>query len=111
MLMADYHAFPVWFVDKYMGAGVGPDELGLSASLACDLHTWSDEYTDAMYRAPDLDSPKAATLDASWNERGRALLARLRGELAGDYVVGYFDDDTGRIEWPDEGDTGPSMTP
>jgi hypothetical protein len=110
-LMADYHAFPVWYVDHCMGTSVSPDLLGLSASLAHDLQAWSDEYTEAMYAAPSLDSPKAATLADSCDGRGRALLVRLREELAGGYVVGYVDDANARIEWPDEEDPGPSRTP
>jgi hypothetical protein len=99
-MMWDYAAFPLWPVDA-----ISLDEL--SPSLRADLKDWSDDRTDAMWdeRGPDAAGwqPSSDASFAAWDARGRALLARVREELGPAVEVGYFDERTGKVEWPSGG--------
>ncbi len=97
--MWDYTAFPVWSE----GGKMWPEPLE-NTPLGQELQAWSDEWTDARWREKGPDD--AATPDpspehfADWDARGRVLAARLREQLGPDFDVGYFDEDTGEVEWP-----------
>ena len=105
--MWDYGAFPVWAEGgpfDWQGM-VRPEQLPVSPWLREELQQWSDEWTAAMWGEAGPDSkkweaPSKDTLSA-WDSKGRVLLGRLRDELGQRYVVGYMDENTGEVEWPD----------
>ena len=105
--MWDYDAFPVWAEAGPFGwqGMVSPERLPVSTGLREELQQWSDEWTAAMWGEAGPDSktwkaPSASTLDA-WDSKGRVLLLRLRDELGQAFVVGYMDEKSGKVEWPD----------
>lgn len=86
-LMADYQCFPLWDVSPGSCGDIDPDELPISQKLKSDLMSWALKYDgtlDAEY-PPHSKFPSDAD-EAEFNEEGRCLLVRLRGELK-DYVV------------------------
>jgi hypothetical protein len=106
-LMWDYGAFPVWAEGGPFGwqGMVRSEQLPVSTRLREELQQWSDEWTAAMWGEAGPDSkkwkaPSKETLSA-WDSKGRLLLGRLRDELGQEFVVGYMDEKTGEVEWPD----------
>jgi hypothetical protein len=104
-LMWDYTAFPLWYLGPNPGNYVGPMERHVSESLAMALQAWSDEWTTVMWgtNGPDAKDwkPPPAARQAVWVRRGRQLLAQVRCELGPDFEVGFFDEETAEVEWPD----------
>jgi hypothetical protein len=107
-MMWDYMAFPLWAVVGDDGRPWVIDELELSDSLRRDLQQWSDDWTEAMLpgegpSAPDWQ-PRSEDDRAAWDSRGRDLLERLRAEAGEQYDIGYFNERTGAVEWPNRAD-------
>ena len=104
--MWDYDAFPVWSVADH-GHQASVPQLPISGELAKALQAWSDEWSAEIWGEHGPDSPKwRAPSDearSAWDARGRALVERLRAELGSDAEVGYFNEDTGQVEWPEGG--------
>jgi hypothetical protein len=104
-MMWDYMAFPLWAVVGDDGQPWSIDDLELSESLRRDLQRWSDDWTDAMLAGEGPTSPdwKPPPDDdrATWDRRGRDLLAKVRTEVGNAYEVGYFNEQTREVEWPE----------
>jgi hypothetical protein len=102
-MMWDYTAFPLWYVEHPCGGDpqVPSDELALSSDLCRELQAWSDEFTDLAWAEPPCSKPVPTTVVLDWESRGRELVARVRDELGPRFVVGYFNEQAGEIEWPD----------
>jgi hypothetical protein len=101
-LMWDYDAFPLWEVDDE--EPWGDDAFPISGQLRKDLQAWSDQWTAAMFAdggptVPGWTPPRGDTF-RPWDEKGRQLLRRVREELGPNFIVGYFNEKTEEIEWP-----------
>lgn len=93
--MADYGCFPLGAPD----GNLEYDALSISPELVDDLQRWADEY-DAILVWDDPASSGFATqeLQDQFVVTGRALARRLAYELGPNFVVVYFDDNTGEVE-------------
>jgi hypothetical protein len=102
-MMWDYTAFPLWRVAD--GHGPWSDELRLSDDLRHELQAWSDQWTEAMWGDHGPDQPgwesPSDEMFAAWDHRGRELLERVREELGPQFTVGYRNERTHQVEWPD----------
>lgn len=95
-LMADYGAFPLWWLNRRSGGPTGdPDELPLSPELKTRLLAWAAVYDQLARTNYEWPSDHAR---AVFVQQGRALLADLREELGGGYELWYFDESTRRLE-------------
>ena len=105
-MMWDYDAFPLWSTGRALGEQINVDLLPLSTELRDELQAWSDEWTGLVCgeHGPDAPGWKGPTTEQHrrWDEHGRQVLARTRAELGPKYVVGYFNENTHEIEWPDD---------
>ena len=101
-LMWDYHAFPLWDIGDYQE--VEFDETrDLTPKLYEALQAWSDMRSDAMFPP---GRPRGATPllredfpDEEWKAEGRRLQAEVQRQVGSRYLIGYYDEDTGEIDW------------
>jgi hypothetical protein len=94
-----------WDYDMFPLRGDIDDEqiASLPAELRERLQLWSDDGSDLMWGpdGPDRDTwtPPAPEPLAKWARRGRQLRAQVAEVLGEEWLVGYFDEDSGEIDW------------
>lgn len=76
----------------------------LPAVLVAELRAWRDEFwaERPLPEALDEEVPQPSERFAEWDSVGRSLRERVRKALGEGFIVGYFNQDTDEIEWPNE---------
>ena len=89
LLMADYHADPLWYRTPHGTGGrmISLESLPLSPALKRRLRAWADRYDGLMATGYEWPSPEVGL---AWVAEGRDLLEPLRVELGPGYDVLYF---------------------
>jgi hypothetical protein len=91
-IMADYECPPLWWDNMPQQVGpILPETLGLSDQLCADLWLWAAAFDATLVRDdPRLSGFATEAAEREFNERGKALVARVAGELGPAYSVKYW---------------------
>ncbi|WP_075002083.1 hypothetical protein [Streptomyces qinglanensis] len=98
-LAAEYECHPLWTSSDSGEENFAPSDLPISGQLSEDIEHWAEDY-ESTYDRDDPARSGFSTPEAEkgFTEEGLKLAHRLSRELAGEWVVKYFNPTTTSYE-------------
>ena len=97
-LMADYECYPLWWTGSDKAGDIDPETMPLSKETISRLQKWADIYDAKLDWQDPANSPDLSPEEeAAFGKEGISLWKQLQKELAPNYEVIYFSEQSRKI--------------